>query len=86
MKPKDMLAKTVDIAPKTNQVTPVTLADFRNHIAKLPVYSEGQITMHVDRAQALVDLIRAMEPPYNKPEWCDRVQAIIDEKKRAFNQ
>lgn len=64
------------------QVTPSQLHKLRQHIAKLPTYSEAKVTMHVDRAQALVDLIRAMEPPYNEPEWCDRVQAIIDEKKK----
>lgn len=67
---------------KEKQVTPSDLHKLREHIAKLPVYGEEKITMHVDRAQALVDLIRAMEPPYNEPEWCDRVQAIIDEKKK----
>jgi hypothetical protein len=66
------------------QVTPSQLANLRNHIAKLPTYSEEKMTMHVDRAQALVDLVRAMEPPYNEPEWCDQVQAIIDEKKKQL--
>lgn len=66
------------------QVTPSQLANLRNHIAKLPTYSEAKIVMHVDRAQVLVDLVRAMEPPYNEPEWCDRVQAIIDEKKKQM--
>jgi hypothetical protein len=67
---------------KNKLVTPSRLANLRNHIAKLPTYSEAKMTMHVDRAQALVDLIRAMEPPYNEPEWCNQVQAIIDEKKK----
>jgi hypothetical protein len=83
MKPGDMMAKTIGIAPETRDVWPMTLTDWRNHIKKLPTYSEHKITMHIDRAQAMVDMIRAMEPPYNEPEWCDRVQAIIDEKKKA---
>lgn len=59
-----------------------SLTDLQSQIASLPTYSkDAKITMHLDRAQELVNLIRTLEPPYNEPEWCDNVQEIIDQRK-----
>jgi hypothetical protein len=65
---------------KPKRIGPVTLADFRKYVAALPAHAESKLTMSVDRAQAMVDLMRSLDPPFNDPKWCDETQAIIDAK------
>lgn len=62
-----------------------SLRDLQNHIANLPD-NTTKMTMHVDRAQELVNITRTLEPPMNEPEWCDAVQEIIDQKKIQISE
>lgn len=64
-----------------------TLANLQAQIANLPTYAEdAKMTMHIDQAQELVNVIKSLEPPLNEPEWCARTQAIIDERKKQLQE
>ena len=64
-----------------------TLGYLQAQIANLPTYAENaKMTMHIDQAQELVNIIKSIEPPLNEPEWCARTQAIIDERKKQLQE
>ena len=64
-----------------------TLAGLQAHIASLPTYAEdAKITMHIDQAQELVNIIKSLDPPLNEPEWCARTQAIIDQRRKQLQE
>ena len=64
-----------------------TLAGLQAHIASLPTYAEdAKMTMHIDQAQELVNIIKSLDPPLNEPEWCARTQSIIDERKKQLQE
>ena len=55
------------------------LADFQRQVAALPTYSDEKHFMPTERIQAIVDFMRAQDPPLD-PKWCDYAQALIDAK------
>ena len=56
-----------------------SLADIQRHVAALPTYSDEKLFMTIEKAQEIVDFMRAQDPPLD-PKWCDYAQALIDAK------
>ena len=64
-----------------------TLAGLQAQIASLPTYAkDAKMTMHIDQAQELVNIIKSLDPPLNEPEWCARTQAIIDQRRKQLQE
>lgn len=71
--------RSFDFVPMVKRPFTSNLADFQKQVAALPTYSDEKIFMTTDRAQEIVDFMRAQDPPLD-PKWCDYAQALIDAK------
>jgi len=71
--------RSFDFVPMVKRPFTSNLADFQRQVAALPTYSDEKIFMTTDRAQEIVDFMRAQDPPLD-PKWCDYAQALIDAK------
>lgn len=71
--------RSFDFVPMVKRPFTSSLADFQRQVAALPTYSDEKIFMTTDRAQEIVDFMRAQDPPLD-PKWCDYAQALIDAK------
>lgn len=71
--------RSFDFVPMVKRPFTSNLADFQRQVAALPTYSDEKLFMTIEKAQEIVDFMRAQDPPLD-PKWCDYAQALIDAK------
>lgn len=71
--------RSFDFVPMVKRPFTSNLADFQKQVAALPTYSDEKLFMTIEKAQEIVDFMRAQDPPLD-PKWCDYAQALIDAK------